>query len=112
MGDKKKSNSARAPKARAKRKRPPMRKAYICGCAVCGNGLVRFWMYREAIVGLCDECELVWDDLARLQKQPKSRPAGSFPTGPDRDGGEADWKPARRWEVEKCGLEGLVAGYS
>lgn len=108
----KKSNTARTPKARAKRMRPQMRKGYVCECAVCGNGLVRFFVYRGAVVGLCDECELVWTDLERLKARPKSRPAGSFPTGPDREGGREDWRPATRREVEKCGMDGLVAGYS
>lgn len=109
MGDKKKS---RAPKARAKRKRPQMRKAYICECAVCGNGLVRFWKYQGMVVGLCEECELVWTDLERLSKHPKSRAAGSFPTGPDRRGGQDDWKRATRRDVERSGMDGLVVGYS
>ena len=112
MGDKKKSRPAPAPKGRAKRKRPQMRKAYICECQVCGNGLVRFWNFRDDVVGLCDECELVWEDVERLFRRPRSKVSGSFPGGSDGDGSEADWKRATRRDVERADLGGFVAGYS
>ncbi len=110
--DKKKSKTSRAPKGRAKRKRPQMRKAYICECRVCGNGLVRFWNYRDNVVGLCDECELVWGDVAVLANKPTTKAGGSFPGGPDRKGAEDDWKRATRRDVERADLDEFVAGYS
>ena len=113
MSDKnKKSGSARTPKARVKRRRPRMRTGYVCECQVCGNGLIRFWLYRGTVVGLCDECELVWSDVGALSANPSARAAGSYPGGPDREGKERDWKPATHRDVERARLDGMVAGYS
>ena len=112
MAKNKKSKTSSAPKARAKRKRPQMRRAYICECRVCGNGLARFWMYRDEVVALCDECELVWGDVEALSKDSTTKAAGSFPTGPDRKGREGDWRRATRRDVDRAGLDGLMAGYS
>jgi len=92
--------------------RPQMRKGYVCECRVCGNGLVRFWTYRDEVVGLCDECELVWSDVGQLFKDRKSKAAGSFPSGADRKGKESDWGRATRREVERAGLGECVEGYS
>ena len=89
-----------------------MRKAYVCECRVCGDGLVRFWNYREEVVGMCDECELVWADAGALSRDCSTQAAGSFPGGPDGRGGEMDWAPATRRQVERAGLEAFVAGYS
>ncbi|MGI9243909.1 MAG: hypothetical protein ACR2RV_24140 [Verrucomicrobiales bacterium] len=89
-----------------------MRRGYICECRVCGNGLVRFWKFRDGVVGLCDECELMWNDVAALSSKPGHRADGSFPAGPGRDGGEAEWKPATRRDVERAELDGSIEGYS
>ena len=89
-----------------------MRKAYICECRVCGNGLVRFWKYGERVVGMCDECESVWDDIALLSKKPKTKAVGSWPEGGDGCGSEDDWKQATRRDVERADLDGFVEGYS
>ena len=112
MGEKKKPKASKAPKARAKRRRPLMRKGYVCECGVCGNGLVRFFTYCDAVVGLCDECECVWQDVAGLAKHRKTKADGSFPGGPDRQGQEGDWGRATRREVERAGLENCIEGYS
>ncbi|MFT4547472.1 MAG: hypothetical protein ACI8XO_000940 [Verrucomicrobiales bacterium] len=115
MSDKKKNKKSKlvgAPKGRAKRRRPQVRKAYICECRVCGNGLVRFWNFRGEVVGLCDECELVWGAVAALSKKPTTKADGSFPGGIDRNGKDGDWKRATRRDVEMAGLDGLIEGYS
>ena len=112
MGEKQKSNNPRTPKARARRRRPPMRQGYICECRVCGNGLVRFWKYRDELVALCDECELVWDDVAKLANDTATEACGSYPAGSDGSGTEEDWKPATRRDVVRAELEDVIAGYS
>ena len=90
-----------------------MRTGYICECPVCGDGLVRFWLYRDEVVGLCDECELVWNDVRALADEPSTTGAtGSFPDGPDGGGSEEDWQAARHRDVERAGLDGVIAGYS
>jgi hypothetical protein len=89
-----------------------MRKAFLCECPVCGNGLIRFWNFRSEIVGLCDECELVWLDPKALMAKPRGKADGSFPGVADKMGLEADWKHATRRDVERAHLDEMVAGYS
>lgn len=89
-----------------------MRRGYVRECQVCGNGLVRFWKFRDEIVGLCDECELFWSDVMALSGDPELRADGSFPGGAGRGGVEAEWKRATRRDVERAGLENAIEGYS
>lgn len=99
-------------KSNRPKRRPPMRTGYLCECRVCGNGLVRYFLYKGEVVGLCDECELVWSDAHRLSAKPATKAAGSFPGGPDRKGRESDWKRATWRDVDRAELAGTVAGYS
>ena len=41
---------------------------YICECGFCEEGLLRFRSCPEceAICAVCDECELVWEDIAEV----------------------------------------------
>ena len=109
---KKNSKTTKAPRGRVARRRPRMRTGYVCECGVCGNGLVRYWMYRGCVVGMCDDCELVWSDLAALAKKNTTKAEGSFPGGPDEKGKEGDWKLATHRDVDRADFDGTVAGYS
>jgi len=96
--------STKKTKSRRKR-RPP---AYICECGFCGNGLLRFWKHKDAVVALCDECELVWNDIPAVAADPKINATGSFPS----EGDQSDWKKATLKEISKAGFNRHIGGRS
>ena len=55
---------------------------YIDNCTFCGNGLLRFYRCgsRDKIVALCDECELMWEDIVELSRDPNLSSDSCFPS--------------------------------
>ena len=95
---------------------------YIVDCGFCEQGLLRFARCRAcgAIVAMCDECELVWTDIAAVQANPSMKSTGAFPACPrcadpdtvSADKTAADWTQLDRSEVERAGLTRYMADES
>ena len=54
---------------------------FIAACVFCTNGLLRVHRCQScsSVVAICDECELRWNDVAAVFKDPKRPSQGSFP---------------------------------
>ena len=54
---------------------------YIAHCSFCKQGLLRFMRCREcdAVIAICDECELTWRNIASVHSNPRCPSSGSFP---------------------------------
>lgn len=82
----------------------------IAQCGFCGQGLLR--LYRclrcSAVVALCDECELIWDDVAAVHADSSLPSDSSYPQCPRcaaRDGG---WHRLSRNEIDRGNLDKLL----
>lgn len=66
---------------------------YITQCSYCKQGLVRFMRCREcdAVIAVCDECELMWRNIASVHSNPRCPSSGSFPSCPACNTPEARW---------------------
>lgn len=89
----------------ARKRRPP---AFIAQCGFCGDGLLRFWKHGQKLVALCDECELVWDDVPAVAADQSIDATGSFPS----EGDQSDWKKATLKEISKAGYNCHIGGRS
>ncbi len=80
---------------------------YLRSCPVCGDGLL--CLYRcgrcDAVVAMCDECELIWSDLARVRRTAKPKSAAAFPACPACEAKRVKWFRLRREEIRDAGLE-------
>lgn len=57
---------------------------YVCHCGFCEQGLLRLMRCQHCgiVAAVCDECELVWVDLALVSAEPTSPSSSSFPACP------------------------------
>jgi hypothetical protein len=87
---------------------------YIVHCGFCEQGMLRFARCEHcgAIVALCDECELIWSDIAAVRSAP-SRPAdGAFPRCPVCGEQSVQWTRLSADEVRGAELQDYMAGKS
>jgi hypothetical protein len=87
---------------------------YICECGFCGDGLIRFFRCSECdhVVGLCDECELMWEDIERLSHDPNLSADSSFPVCPSCGYPRAKWSRPTVEELEELDLDEFISGES
>jgi len=87
---------------------------YISTCGFCEQGMLRFMRCSQcdAVCAVCDECELIWKDIAVVHEDPKSESASSFPTCPACDKASERWRKLDRDEVNRAKLHSYVAGES
>jgi hypothetical protein len=84
---------------------------YIARCGFCEQGLLRFMRCHSCttVVGVCEECELVWLDIAAVKDDPKTRSSSAFPKCPACHSKHAYWSWLTREEVESSSLVRYVA---
>ena len=87
---------------------------YICECDFCEQGLLRFRSCPEceAICAVCDECELVWEDIAEVSDDPSVKAACSYPRCPVCGAKEKGWPVLEFEEIQDAELEDYVADES
>lgn len=85
-----------------KKKEPP----HAGSCSFCGDGLLRFLRCGgcESIVACCDECELIWADLAAVTADPEARSSGAYPDCPVCREKEPKWTRLSAAQVRKANL--------
>jgi hypothetical protein len=87
---------------------------YIGRCGFCDQGLLRFLRCRDcqAIVACCDECELMWSDIAEVSRNPHQDASGAFPTCPSCGTSSSVWdKPTLR-QLRDANVEHYIGGRS
>ena len=89
-------------------------KPYIESCSFCGDGLLRFYRCEvcDDIVALCDECELMWRDIAMLSDDPNLSSDTSFPQCPSCGEPQAEFSLVTSEELEERKLDQYSAGES
>ena len=89
-------------------------KPYIGECSFCGNGLLRFYRCHtcDRIVALCDECELMWENIEQVSRDPELPSDSAYPQCPACGDGQATWSIASVEDIEDAGLEKCLAGDS
>ena len=87
---------------------------YICECDFCEQGLLRFRSCPEceAICAVCDECELVWEDIAEVSDDPSVKAACAYPRCPVCGAKEKGWPALELAEIQDAELEDYVADES
>ncbi|NLF70241.1 MAG: hypothetical protein GX575_14475 [Candidatus Anammoximicrobium sp.] len=79
-------------------------------CPVCGDGLLR--LYRcgrcDAVVAMCDECELIWSDAAKVVRRGKTKSNAAFPACPACEAKRVKWFRLSLEEIREAGLESLL----
>lgn len=94
---------------------PGVRKLpYIASCRFCEQGRLRFARCQAcgAVVAMCDECELVWKEIAAVRDDPTTPADGAFPACPLCDWPQAGWDLLTLDDVEQSALAEFVAGQS
>ncbi len=87
---------------------------YIAQCSFCNQGLLRFMRCREcdAVVAVCDQCELLWRNLAAVHSNPRCPASGTYPACPACGNAEARWSRLTRLKVDEASLNQYVGGES
>ena len=84
---------------------------YLRSCPVCGDGQLR--LYRcgrcDAVVAMCDECELIWRDVAEASRSAKPKSDAAFPACPACDAQRVKWFRLDKAEIREAGLEAYMA---
>lgn len=67
----------------------------VVHCGFCEQGILRLMRCSEcdAEVAVCDECELLWSDLAAVGADPETPSAGTYPTCPLCQQTHHNWTP-------------------
>jgi hypothetical protein len=87
---------------------------YIGHCSFCGDGLLRFrrCCSCDKIVALCDECELMWDDVEGLSHDTNLSSDSCFPRCPTCGDQNASWVAVPGEELDESGLSQFSGGES
>ena len=84
---------------------------YLRSCPVCGDGQLQ--LYRcgrcDAVVAICDECELIWRDAAEASRAAKPKSDAAFPACPACGAQRVKWFRLDRDEIRDAGLEARLA---
>ena len=83
---------------------------YITHCSFCGEGLLRFLRCSDCqeIVALCDECQLMWEDVERVIQDANCSSDSAFPRCPSCGARDAVWSETQIEELEELGLDQFV----
>jgi hypothetical protein len=87
---------------------------YIGRCGFCDQGLLRFLRCRhcQVIVACCDECELIWSDIAAVSRNPHLDSCGAYPACPACGKSPTVWAKPTRDQLRDAQLDGFIAGRS
>lgn len=87
---------------------------YICECSFCEQGLLRFRSCPEceAVCAICDECELVWEDVSEVSDDPEIKASCSYPRCPVCNAKEKGWPLLSEDDVADAELEDYIGGES
>ena len=87
---------------------------YICQCGFCEQGLLRPMRCKscQAIVAICDECELTWQDMEAVSRDPATASSSSFPACPACGKERSIWLRLTREQTSGTHVEPFVAGES
>ena len=87
---------------------------FIGSCSFCGDGLLRFLQCGtcEQVVALCDECELMWSDIAGVSHDANLSSDSSYPRCPHCGDEYAEFKWLSIADVQDEKLEQYVDGES
>ena len=90
---------------------PEQELPYLRSCPFCGDGLLR--LYRcgrcSAVVAMCDECELIWRNVAELRRSAKPKSDAAFPACPACHARRVKWYRLSRDEIREAALEDHLA---
>ena len=79
-------------------------------CGFCEQGHLH--LYRcprcSAVVAICDECELIWDDVTAVHADPSTASDSAFPQCPRCHARNEFWQPLTRPEIERGNLNHLL----
>lgn len=83
---------------------------YVAECAVCGNGLLRLMECTECgtIAAVCDECELLWTEIADVYEDPSIEADGAYPRCPTCDVRKSRWKRLSIDKIQEYELDEFV----
>ncbi len=90
------------------------KKTYIAHCGFCGDGLLRLMCcdHCNSIMAVCDECELMWSQIAEVWEDPRCAASGTFPACPECGTSNATWTPLTDDEIVDNELAEFVVGRS
>jgi hypothetical protein len=82
----------------------------IAQCGFCGQGLLHLFRCPRcsAVVALCDECELIWDDVTAVHADPGLRSDSSYPQCPRCGARDETWHRLTRPEIDRAHLDRLL----
>ena len=87
---------------------------YIAHCSFCGDGMLRFVKCDtcDEVVALCDECELMWADVAAVSDDANLSSDSSFPRCPHCGDSAADFYWMEGEDIRGSRLENFADGDS
>jgi hypothetical protein len=87
---------------------------YVNHCSRCGDGLLRLYRcgHCGTVVAICDECELVWQDIERVSRDPRTPADASFPACPGCGASSSTWIRLDTQAIRLAQLESHVRGES
>ena len=87
---------------------------YICECGFCEQGLLRFRSCPEceAVCAICDECELVWEDVSEVSDDPTIKASCAFPRCPACNAKDTAWAALTVDDIRDADLEDYIADES
>ena len=90
---------------------PEQKLPSLRSCPVCSDGLLS--LYRcgrcDAVAAICDECELIWRDVARVCRSVKPKSNAAFPACPACEAKRVKWFRLNLDEIREAGLEELLS---
>jgi hypothetical protein len=87
---------------------------FIAHCSFCGQGLLRFMRCGQcdAVVAVCDQCELTWRNIAAVHSNPRCAASGTYPACPVCVSPDARWQRLDCARVVDACLSQYMAGES
>lgn len=87
---------------------------YIGQCGFCGQGLLRVMRCKscQAVIVLCDECELLWSDPVQVAQDPQVRSSGAFPACPHCGTDPSEFEFLNVPQLGAYNLESYIQGLS
>lgn len=87
---------------------------YIAECSFCGDGLLRFFRCSECdgFAAVCDECELMWSDIAAVGEDHEIESDSTYPVCPHCEAEKPDWESPDPDAITHAGLDDSIAGTS
>ncbi|WP_197442531.1 hypothetical protein [Lignipirellula cremea] len=87
---------------------------YLGACGVCEQGKLRFHYCPacHTVCVICDECESLWVDLAKVSDDPGIKANGSFPRCPQCGETSERWPALAPEQLALANLTKYVSGKS